>query len=91
MKTLPNVLIVGARTGGGGGLPFSSELPNGWGIRFSACPISDINDESIEFGIDPSPGCEVHCSEQELAEGKDSILDFALELLKKISETEEAV
>lgn len=81
MKTLPNVLIVGARTGGGGGLPFSSELPNGWGIRFSACPINDINDRPTEFGIDPSPGCEVHCTDQELADGHDAILDYALNLL----------
>lgn len=81
MKTLPNVRIVGARTGGGGGLPFSSELPNGWAIRFSACPINDKYDQTTEFGIDPSPGCEVHCTSEELASGKDAILDFALNLL----------
>ncbi|MDE6006326.1 MAG: S41 family peptidase [Muribaculaceae bacterium] len=79
MKTLPQVEIIGARTGGGGGLPFSSELPIGWFIRFSACPITDPNGEVTEFGIDPSPGCEVHCDPVELAEGKDAILDFALE------------
>ena len=81
MKQLPNVLIVGARTGGGGGLPFSSELPNGWSIRFSACPINDSEDRTTEFGIDPSPGCEVHCTDEELAAGTDAILDFALSLL----------
>lgn len=81
MKELPNVRIVGARTGGGGGLPFSSELPNGWAIRFSACPISDAHDNTIEFGIEPSPGCEVHCTAEELAAGKDAILDFAIHLL----------
>lgn len=79
MKTLPQVEIIGARTGGGGGLPFSSELPNGWSIRFSACPIYDPNGEITEYGIDPSPGCEVHCNPVDLAEGKDAILDFALE------------
>lgn len=31
--------IVGDRTGGGAGMPFSSELPNGWSVRFSACPM----------------------------------------------------
>ncbi len=82
MKMLPNVRIVGARTGGGGGLPFSSELPNGWAVRFSACPINDGNDETTEFGIDPSPGCEVHCSDDDLAAGKDAILDFAISLLQ---------
>lgn len=79
MKTLPQVEIIGARTGGGGGLPFSSELPNGWSIRFSACPIYDPEGKVTEFGIDPSPGCEVHCDPVELAEGTDAILDFALD------------
>lgn len=82
MRQLPNVKIVGARTGGGGGMPFSSELPNGWAVRFSACPILDAQMQVIENGIDPSPGCEVHSSEEELAEGKDAILDFAIEMLK---------
>ena len=82
MKDLPNVSIVGARTGGGGGIPFSSELPNGWAIRFSACPLLNSNYEVIENGIDPSPGCEVHSPDEELAAGKDAILDFAIDMLK---------
>ena len=82
MKGLPNVKIVGAKTGGGGGLPFTSELPIGWSIRFSACPILDAEGNEIENGIDPSPGCEVHASDEELAEGRDAILDFAIDLLK---------
>lgn len=81
MKSLPNVRIVGARTGGGGGLPFSSELPNGWAVRFSACPLNDSEDRTTEFGIDPSPGCEIHCTDTDLASGKDAILDFAITLL----------
>ena len=82
MKNLPNVTVVGAKTGGGGGMPFTSEMPNGWAVRFSACPILDSNMQSIENGIEPSPGCEVHAYEDDLAEGKDAILDFAMEMLK---------
>ena len=82
MKDLPNVKIVGAKTGGGGGMPFTSELPIGWSVRFSACPILDAKGNVIENGIDPSPGCEVHSPEEELAQGKDAILDFAIDLLK---------
>ena len=89
MKSLPNVRICGARTGGGGGLPFSSEIPNGWGIRFSACPITDPEDKPTEFGIDPSPGYEVHCTEEELAKGHDEILDFAIGVYRKAFENEE--
>lgn len=82
MKDLPNVTIVGSKTGGGGGMPFTSELPNGWGIRFSASPLLDKDKKSIEEGIDPSPGCEIHSFEEDLAQGKDAILDFAIDLLK---------
>lgn len=81
MKELPNVRIVGAKTGGGGGMPFTSELPVGWGIRFSACPILDAKGNVIEAGIDPTPGYEVHASDEELAEGTDAILDKAIEML----------
>lgn len=81
MKSLPQVRIVGARTGGGGGLPFSSELPIGWGVRFSACPVTDASGTDIEEGIDPSPGCEVHSPPEILAQGRDPILDHALTLL----------
>jgi len=53
MKHAPNATIVGDKTGGGSGLPFSSELPNGWSVRFSASPMYDANKQHIEFGIDP--------------------------------------
>lgn len=82
MKSLPGVIVAGARTGGGGGLPFSSELPNGWAVRFSACPLLDASGNCTEFGIDPTEGCEVHATDDELAAGKDAILDFAINLLK---------
>lgn len=86
MKTLPNVKIIGARTGGGGGLPFTSELPVGWAVRFSASPIYAPDGSVTEFGIDPTEGCEVHCNDAELAEGRDAILDFALSLARKNSQ-----
>lgn len=82
MKQLPQVRICGARTGGGGGLPFSSELPIGWSVRFSASPISDSEDRVTEFGIDPSEGYEVHDTDEELAAGQDHILDFAINALR---------
>lgn len=81
MKSLPNVVVAGAKTGGGGGLPFSSEIPNGWAVRFSACPLLNADMESIEGGITPTRHCEVHAPEDELALGKDAIIDFALDLL----------
>lgn len=89
MKTLPNVKIVGARTGGGGGLPFSSELPNGWSVRFSACPIYAPDGSITEFGIEPSEGYEMHCTDEELAAGRDAILDFAISLARLAPDPDE--
>lgn len=79
MKSLPNVVVVGAHTGGGSGMPFSAELPNGWSVRFSACPMTDARGRNIEDGVAPTPGCEVHSPDEELAKGIDRILDFALD------------
>ena len=47
------IKTLGDRTGGGGGMPFESVLPNGWIVRFSACPILDCKKRQIEEGIDP--------------------------------------
>lgn len=83
MKTLPNVTIVGAKTGGGGGLPFTSEIPIGWSVRFSACPILDADGNIIENGIEPSPGCDLTFPEEDYANGVDPILEFAIDMLKE--------
>ncbi|MDL2297261.1 S41 family peptidase, partial [Bacteroidales bacterium OttesenSCG-928-B11] len=53
MKSCPTAAIVGDKTGGGGGMPLSSELPNGWSVRFSACPMFDTDKQHTEWGIDP--------------------------------------
>lgn len=83
MKLLPGVRLVGATTGGGSGLPYSSEIPCGWAIRFSACSMLDANRESTENGVEPSDGCAVDMDPQQALEGKDSILEFAIEMLQK--------
>lgn len=81
MKEVDGVVLVGSRTGGGGGMPFSSELPCGWSVRFSTSPITDRHGRSTEAGIDPSEGCEAHAPAAELAAGKDGILDKAIYIL----------
>ena len=75
MRILPLVTIVGDRTGGGSGLPFSSELPSGWSIRFSACPSFDVNMQHSEFGIDPD--VRVDMSGEDRARGVDTIIETA--------------
>lgn len=80
MKCCPNVYVVGDRTGGGAGMPYSSELPNGWSIRFSACPMYDKDKQSTEFGIEPDYN--VALSQSDLLRGEDSIIEYARRLLK---------
>ena len=84
MKYLPNVKIVGATTGGGSGMPLSSEMPNGWGVRFSACSILDPQGNVTEFGIAPSPGCEINLDPQAALQGHDTMIDFAINLLNEM-------
>lgn len=81
MKNLPGVTIVGSVTGGGSGVPFSSELPYGWGIRFSACSMLDALGESTEGGITPSEGCAVDLDPMDALSGRDTILEKAIEIL----------
>ncbi len=80
MKCLPNVTIVGDKTGGGSGMPFSSELPNGWTIRFSASPHFDKNMNHIEWGIDPDVKVDINYKDE--ANGFDTIIEEARKLLK---------
>lgn len=80
MKNAPSATIIGDKTGGGSGLPFSSEMPNGWSVRFSASPIYNINKEHIEFGIDPD--ILVEMTEEDMKKGKDTIIEAARNLIK---------
>ena len=79
MKCCPNVTIVGDKTGGGAGLPFSSELPNGWSVRFSACPMYDKDKNNTEFGI--APHHYVSISDSDFLRGKDTMIEYARTLI----------
>lgn len=83
MKLLPNVIIIGATTGGGSGMPYSSEIPCGWGVRFSACSILDAKGNTTEFGVEPTEGCHVDMDPQQALNGHDTILDFAISYLQR--------
>ena len=68
-------VIIGDATGGGGGLPFSSELPNGWAVRFSACPMYDTERNSVENGI--LPDISVSLNDDDIMKGEDTIIEAA--------------
>lgn len=79
MRVFPNVKIVGDTTGGGAGMPFTSQLPNGWAVRFSACPMYDVNRKPTEFGI--APDYDVSLKQEDVLRGEDTIIEFARNLL----------
>lgn len=81
MKCMPNVTVVGDKTGGGAGLPFSNSLPNGWIVRFSACPTFDQNKQSVEFGIEPD--VYVSLADTDVSRGIDTIIEYAREIIKE--------
>ena len=81
MHALPNVKLVGDHTGGGSGLPMSSSLPNGWSVRFSACPMYDRDKQHTEFGI--APDVPAALTDEATSQGIDLIIEKARELLTK--------
>lgn len=89
MKTLPHVVVVGDVTGGGCGLPYTTELPCGWSLRLSACPVYDPDMNLTEFGVQPTTGCKVDMDAAAEAQGRDTILDFAIALIEAAVEDNE--
>lgn len=79
-KGLPFVTILGDVTGGGSGLPMSSELPNGWVIRYSSSRITDSDDQDVEFGISPN----LHV-DMDINDIKNGIDTYIIEAVNKIN------
>ena len=79
MHALPGVTLVGDRTGGGSGLPMSNSLPNGWSVRYSACPMYDKDRRHIEFGIDPDIPAAL--TDEATAQNIDLIIETARKIL----------
>lgn len=81
MLCCPNVRTLGDYTGGGGGMPFTGELPCGWLVRFSACPQFDRDRRQIEQGIPPTIPCALEA--EDVARGHDTLIEKARELLRQ--------
>lgn len=81
LKHAKNVTQIGGITGGGGGLPTTHYLPNGWLVVFSTNTLLDINKQHIECGV--APDIEVTITDADVNTGRDSIIERALEELLK--------
>ena len=83
MKQFQQVTVIGDKTGGGCGLPFHSELPNGWSVRFSSSPMLNAQKEITERGIEPDKKIDIKESDQ--LNNIDTIIEEAISYLKSIT------
>ena len=60
-------------------MPYTNSLPNGWTVRFSACPSYDSERQQVEFGIVPDYA--VSQTDEDFLLGRDSLIEFARKLL----------
>lgn len=84
MRQFPLVTVMGDKTGGGSGMPFSSEISNGWSVRFSSSPTFGPQKEHLEFGIEPD--VKVDLIDADKWKGVDTIIERAREFLKNSKE-----
>lgn len=81
LKQAKNVTQIGGISGGGGGMPMTHYLPNGWLVVFPGNVLFDINKQHIEGGIEPD--IEVTSTDADFDAGRDAIIEAALvELMK---------
>ncbi len=81
MSALPNVTLIGDQTGGGGGIPISSDLPNGWQYRFSATYTLLPDSTNIETGVIPK--IKIYTDVKDELEGKDNLIEYAIQTIKE--------
>lgn len=78
MRYAPHAIIMGGTTGGGGGMPLSYELPNGWMVRFSSVRMMDRDKKSIEDGILPDETVTLTSTD------KDDIMERAIQYIEQL-------
>ncbi|WP_162340619.1 S41 family peptidase [Cyclobacterium salsum] len=81
MKTLPNALLLGDQTGGGGGTPVFGELPNGWTYRFSATQTVDLENRQLEDGV--LVDLRLDLDPAAMQRGEDNLIEAAISLLRR--------
>lgn len=79
MRNLPTVTLVGDWTGGGGGIPATTVLANGWTLRVSHTQFESLLGDNLEDGVPPDVRVDLDPDDAEA--GLDSILEAAFDLL----------
>ncbi|MDO5035987.1 MAG: S41 family peptidase [Porphyromonas sp.] len=82
VATAKNVVRIGQRSGGGAGLPSSSELPNGWRVRYSAVKNYDANKKPVEEGIDP----DIYMENDSYYDNPDAVDNILLRAIKYVTD-----
>jgi len=81
MKQIPSVVVIGDTTGGGGGIPEVLPLPSGAVLRIPTGEYRRYDGVPTEWNGIP-PTTRVENSAVELSQGKDSQLEYAIQLLR---------
>lgn len=80
MREFPLVTVLGDTTGGGSGMPFTQEIPNGWSVRYSAVVFTDARGQHTEFGVPPDTL--VSLDTLDVRRGRDTLIEAARRLLR---------
>jgi hypothetical protein len=81
MGSLPNVTIIGDRTGGGGGVPTYTQVSNGWLLRVSSSQMYSLGFANNEDGLLPDRKVDMAAADEN--NNIDSILEDALRFLRQ--------
>jgi len=82
MRTIPHATLIGDYTGGGGGIPVTGELPNGWTYRLSASQAITPDGDHMELGVPVDIKTDLISSE--VQKGVDTIIETALDYIQSL-------
>ena len=80
MKAIPNAVLIGDDTGGGCGVPAGYDLPNGWYFNYSSSVGYTVDGLNFEGGVPVD--IPMVMTEEDIAAGRDPILERAIEYIK---------
>lgn len=80
IKAIPNAILMGDDTGGGCGVPAGYDMPNGWYFNYSSTIGYTVDGLNFEGGVPVD--IPVEMTSEDIAAGRDPILERAIEYVK---------